>query len=124
MASYCDRDEIKAAVEVVQAASTQNECQTAYVPPPKVSADQESWVKARIKTVVRAALLLSRAQEVRADQDIVICGIDGIANGAADSFVPTRYDTSLLRIITLRDSKVAEETCKYCGGKREPHSEG
>jgi len=40
MASYCDRDEIKAAVEVVQAASTQNECQTAYVPPPKVSADR------------------------------------------------------------------------------------
>ena len=40
------------------------------------------------------------------------------------SFVPTRYDTSLLRIITLRDSKVAEETCKYCGEKREPQSEG
>jgi hypothetical protein len=89
MASYCDRDEIKAAVEVVQAASTQNECQTAYVPPPKVSADQESWVKARIKTVVRAALLLSRAQEVRADQDIVICGIDGIANGAAVEIIRT-----------------------------------
>jgi hypothetical protein len=31
-----------------------------------------------------------------------------------------RYDTSLLRILTLRDSRIAEETCKYCGEKREP----
>jgi hypothetical protein len=31
--------------------------------------------------------------------------------------VPTRYDTSLLRILTLRDSKVVEETCKFCGEK-------
>ena len=36
------------------------------------------------------------------------------------SFVPTRYDTSLWRILTLRDSRVSEETCKHCGERREP----
>ena len=58
-------------------------------PSPEGQRRPESWVKARIKTVVRAALLLSRAQEVRADQDIVICGIDGIANGAAVEIIRT-----------------------------------
>ncbi len=95
MASYCDPGEIKAAVEMcapgakATAAGVASECQAAYTPPPKANADQESWVKARIKTAVRAALFLSWAQEVRADQDIVMCGIDGIANGAAVEIIRT-----------------------------------
>jgi hypothetical protein len=40
--------------------------------------------------------------------------------GHEHSFVPTRYEPSLLRILTLRESKAVEETCKYCGEKREP----
>ena len=58
-------------------------------PSPEGQRRPESWVKARIKTAVRAALFLSWAQEVRADQDIVMCGIDGIANGAAVEIIRT-----------------------------------
>ncbi len=56
---------------------------------PSPEGQRRPGVKARIKTAVRAALFLSWAQEVRADQDIVMCGIDGIANGAAVEIIRT-----------------------------------
>ena len=61
----------------------------AYTPPPKVSIDQEVWVKAQVKTAIRAALFLSWAQQVQADQGTIMCGIDGIANGAAVEIIRT-----------------------------------
>jgi len=61
----------------------------AYTPPPKAGADQEAWVKDRIRTAITAAIFLERAQKVRADQDIIMCGIEGIVNGAAVEIIRT-----------------------------------
>ena len=54
-----------------------------------VGADREAWVKHRILTAITASLFMTMAQKVRADEDIVLCGLDGIANGAAVEIIRT-----------------------------------
>jgi len=57
--------------------------------PPIVGPDQECWVKDRIVTAINASLLLERAGEVRADEDIIASGIEGVANGATVEIIRT-----------------------------------
>jgi hypothetical protein len=49
----------------------------------KVNADQEVWIKQQVLTAIRAARAVEKACWVRADQPVLDCAIDGIANGAA-----------------------------------------
>jgi hypothetical protein len=75
--------------ETAAGPGTQEQQGRAYTPPPKAGADQEAWVKDRIRTAITAAIFLERAQKVRADQDIIMCGIEGIVNGAAVEIIRT-----------------------------------
>jgi hypothetical protein len=57
--------------------------------PTIVGPDQECWVKARVRTAMRAALLINKSASVRADEDIVLCALEGVANGAAVEIIRT-----------------------------------
>lgn len=48
-----------------------------------VGCDQEAWIKARILTAMRMAVNLRHEQNVRDEEAIYECGIEGIANGCA-----------------------------------------
>jgi hypothetical protein len=50
---------------------------------PTANCDVESSVKARIMTAIRAANFVGLAKRVGADEHIINCAIEGIANGAA-----------------------------------------
>lgn len=54
-----------------------------------VNADQESWVKARIKTAIKMGIKLHQEKLVGADEPLFQSGIDGIVNGAAVEIIDT-----------------------------------
>ena len=54
-----------------------------------VGPDQEVWVKNQILTAITAAFLVVQAKKVRADSDVIMSGIEGIANGAAVEIIRT-----------------------------------
>ena len=58
-------------------------------PRERVNADQEVWIKQQVLTAIRTARAVERACRVRADQPILDCAIDGIANGAAIEIIHT-----------------------------------
>lgn len=58
-------------------------------PRERVNADQEVWIKQQVLTAIRTARAVERACRVRADQPILDCAIDGIANGAAVEIIHT-----------------------------------
>lgn len=54
-----------------------------------VDCDRECWVKDRIITAIRMAGGVKAARVVRADDDLLQCALDGIANGAAVEIIRT-----------------------------------
>lgn len=54
-----------------------------------VDCDTECHVRQQVMTAIRAATYLLWAYRVRADNDAILSGIDGIANGAAVEIIRT-----------------------------------
>jgi len=47
----------------------------------KVTPDQESWIKERVKTAIQMALSLNKARKTQADYHAYEYGLDGIIEG-------------------------------------------
>jgi hypothetical protein len=70
-------------MEMMQCKGSVNEAQCGAATRATASCDQEVWVRERILTAIRMALAINAQLGVRADENISVSAIDGIANGAA-----------------------------------------
>ncbi len=59
--------------------SESNSCEPRKI----VDCDRESWIKSRVLTAMRMAMVLKHERYVQADDDLFNSGLEGIANGAA-----------------------------------------
>lgn len=63
----------------------------------KVSPDQESWIKERVKTAIQMALVLNKTRRTQADHYVYMYGLDGIAEGTT---------LEIIRLLNLEPSFV------------------
>ena len=63
----------------------------------KVTPDQESWIKERVKTAIQMALALDKSRKVHADHRTYEYGLDGIAEGVS---------LEIIRLLNLEPSFV------------------